>query len=716
MNCPSFVSRPLRFLAHGILVTSIAVSANEATAQSVTLDFRFDGQTGNAATTKVILPGAAGQTFTIDLWATIAGDATHTNTANFGIKNVALQGFSSIVSGGGAFSGGATIGYVTGSVIGHDNFAGHVNQPGVADTGTTTNGTSVTLTPDGILDFGKNNTLSNENASLTTGYELGGSFGQAGGAPGTWQFEVLQFKFTTGTASLTSGAITKFFPTLPNNTTQVNYTIDGTNAVTPATWTVGSPVTFIVNAIGSASWNQNANGNYSDLPNWDPNQIPNGAGLVATFGNGTTNAVSLPNITVTVDAALTVGKLIFSNTNGTSYTLGNDGVAGHTITLDNGGAGAQVNSQNGNNWIFSGLVLNDNATFNVSTGSSVLVSLGNISETGGSRNVTKTGGGTLTIDMPSAYTGTTTASAGTLVTTPTGTISTGPLVVSSSGGVNSLVSLNNNQSVSSLSGTISGAGTATVSVAGGNTLTVAQSSNTTFAGNFALTGSGAMLAKTGAGTLETGGGPALATGSVINVSGGTLRFNVASGAAAISSGVTANVSSNATLELAGSVSALSSSGSPANRVDIANNSTAAAGVFVTGSSQQVGSITGSGTTSVATGGALTADNIIQGALVIGGSSTIPATATINTSNASGNPTALGSASVLAASGLGSSDANLGATGLIAGGVSLPEAGGFSAFGAAGSGSSAAVPEPGTVLLSILAAVICFTAYRKALVR
>ena len=81
------------------------------------------------------------------------------------------------------------------------------------------------------------------------------------------------------------------------------------------------------------------------------------------------------------------------------------------------------------------------------------------------------------------------------MTTATGTLSAGPLVVNAASGVNSLVSLNNNQSVSSLSGAVSGSGLATVSVAAGTTLSVAQSGNTTFDGNLSLTGGAAALVK-----------------------------------------------------------------------------------------------------------------------------------------------------------------------------------------------------------------------------
>ncbi len=391
---------------------------------------------------------------------------------------------------------------------------------------------------------------------------------------------------------------------------------------------------LVSNPTGSATWNFNGNGNYSDVSKWDLNQIPNGAGLTATFGNGNSNSVNRLSVSVTVDDAYAVGTLTFNNTNGANYILSSDGVAGHTLTLNNNGSGANVNVTAGSQSIFSGLTLADATTFNIASGSSLLLSIGNVGEFGGGRSLIKAGGGTLTIDVPSGYTGVTTVAAGALQTTPTGTIGIGPLAVNTAGGVNTLLSLNNDQTVSSLAGTVAGSGKARVSVASGTTLTVAQSGTTMFAGTLALSGAAASLSKSGYGALELDGAPAFAAGSAILVNGGTLRFNVASGAATVGAGVMATVSGGATLELAGAVSGLAAG---LNRVNIANTSNAAAGLLVSGTHQQVGGIDGSGTTQVNAGSDLTANHIIQTALVIGGTINNPGLVTIDASDASGNP-------------------------------------------------------------------------------
>jgi autotransporter-associated beta strand protein len=476
---------------------------------------------------------------------------------------------------------------------------------------------------------------------------------------------------------------------------------------------LGSELDLIVsNPTGSAAWNFNGNGKYSDVTKWDLNQIPNGAGLTATFGNGSSNAVNLPGVTVTVDDADAVGTLAFSNTNGTNFTLGNDGVAGHGLTLNNDGNGASVNVSSGNHSIFSNLTLADAATFNIASTCSLLLSVGTFGESGGSRSLTKTGAGTLTIDLASSLTGTTTVAAGMLQTTPTGTISAGPLIVSTAGGVNSTLSLNNDQTVSSLSGTAVGGGTARVSVAGGTTFTVAQSGNTTFAGSVALSGSAATLIKSGPGTLEVDGPPTFSAGSLLTISGGFLKFNIVSGSAVISNGVTATVSNSATLELAGSVSSLSSA---ANRVNIANNSTATSGLLVSGANQQVGFIDGSGTTQVNAGSDLTASHIIQSALVIGGTSNSHGVVTIDASDASGNPLASGGGLSLGSTLAPSDSFGYGATSSssLAGMGDSTTAIELSSGASAGGGVVSAVPEPSTlVLVSLGLSALGSRAFRR----
>ena len=240
-------------------------------------------------------------------------------------------------------------------------------------------------------------------------------------------------------------------------------------------------------------------------------------------------------------------------------------------------------------------------------------------------------GGTLTLSGKNVFGGGTTVDSGTLNTTVSGSLGPGPLAIGADSGVTSAVNLGNSQTVSSLTGVISGNGVATLSVGSGTTLTDDQSfGDTNFQGTLINSGT---FAKSGISLLEINSAPTLNANSAIAINGGKLRFNYLSfGIPMIGTGVTATVASGASLELAGSYSALSSG---VNRVNIMNNSSPA-GLLVSGTQQHVGNIDGNGSTQINIGGALTANHIIQSALVIGGTTNNPGLVTIDASDASGN--------------------------------------------------------------------------------
>jgi hypothetical protein len=209
-------------------------TAEFAFAQKIVVDFRFDGQSGAAATTQTLLPGSAGQSYTIDVFATVVGDAAHADPSVYGLKNIKYRGFSDVVAGGGAFATGAGIGY-TGSFAGVGAFTGsNTTAPKSADTGSTTDGGSVTLTADGIIDFGQNTLLSNASQSIPNFTPTG--------ATGV---EIAQFVFHTGQVTTTAGARTQFSPVIPNTTSASNYTQDGSTPIIGGI-TIGSPLTFTV--------------------------------------------------------------------------------------------------------------------------------------------------------------------------------------------------------------------------------------------------------------------------------------------------------------------------------------------------------------------------------------------------------------------------------------------------------------------------------------
>jgi autotransporter-associated beta strand protein len=400
-------------------------------------------------------------------------------------------------------------------------------------------------------------------------------------------------------------------------------------------WTLASAKFNTLSTVGSGSWNFNGDGNYGGNVGFDP-IIPSGPGSVAQFGDGTTNTVNNPTIHVTIDGAYTLGSLVFNPTNGAGYALVGDNSPGHGLVLDSGvGQGASVIVTSGNHSISTNLTLADvgGLTVNIAQGSSLVVS-GPLNESGGSRAVTVTGGGTLSLASANSYSGGTTVNGATLQTTASGALGGGPLSISGQPAAGATVVVGGSESVSGLSGTTAPNGPTVLYIGPGARLNVQQDTNTTFQGTLVTSGT---FSKSGAGTLEIAGPGVMILGGPVTVSdSGSLRLTTAGGTM-VASGVVAQVNGSATLELAGSVSNLSSAMGPPIRAAVVNNSASAAGLLVSGSNQHVGGIDGSGIVVVTDGGDLTADHIIQTSLVIGGTLTNPAKVTIDASDASGRP-------------------------------------------------------------------------------
>ena len=282
-------------------------------------------------------------------------------------------------------------------------------------------------------------------------------------------------------------------------------------------------VDLVVTGSNSASWNFNGDGLYSETAKWDPTVLPGGAGSTITFGNGTTNAVNVPTATVTVDAAYTAGNLVFSNTNGAAYILASGGT-GTGITLSNSGNGSTISVAAGvtaQQQIQANLTLGENVTFNLAGGTSLLVTGGSISDNGGGRSLTLSGGGTLTIDSASAYSGTTTIGAGTLRIGnggTTGSLGTGNVVD------NATLSFNRSNALA-FTQVISGTGGLSQDGAGTTTL----SGLNTFSGNIVVN-AGTLLAQTAAaqnaGTQEALGDATVAGRTITVNSGATLTFGI----------------------------------------------------------------------------------------------------------------------------------------------------------------------------------------------
>src|SRR5688500_3586843 len=79
-------------------------------------------------------------------------------------------------------------------------------------------------------------------------------------------------------------------------------------------------------AQADSTWTTTGGGNWGTATNW-AGGVPNGSGVRATFGG----AIIAPSVINQNVAGLTLGAMIFNNTNG--YTIGGTG-ASNTITID----------------------------------------------------------------------------------------------------------------------------------------------------------------------------------------------------------------------------------------------------------------------------------------------------------------------------------------------------------------------------------------------
>jgi hypothetical protein len=234
-------------------VTVVAPSSTRA--QSLTLSFRFDDGTANPAanyaalaTSKTITPANSGQTYTIDIFATVTG-TSGTLQSRIGLQSIEYRGLLSSVNKS-AFSTGSGVGQ-TGTVGAQYTDAGSMNPPyalggsgpwaffnslnttngtgwagsssgTIGDFGTTSNGADVVAATSGVIGFGGRNEASSTTAlafvSDGTGYLSSNASDVAAanvaGANST-TFDLAQFQFKIGTVSSTAGTKTTFLPALP---------------------------------------------------------------------------------------------------------------------------------------------------------------------------------------------------------------------------------------------------------------------------------------------------------------------------------------------------------------------------------------------------------------------------------------------------------------------------------------------------------------------
>lgn len=423
--------------------------------------------TGQAISTDITGAALTGVTFSTSGWAGFlgAGDQVGYNAA--GVGNYTGTSFSDLSFNDGMFGGGTDVVTIAGlddaleyelvivsNMFANANFGATVTEPNSGATGAYT-GTS-------IINGG---TTSAPNPPLTpftlTGLQTDGSGNL-----------VIQF---TNNPIIISALTVK--------------------AVTPV-------------VVNDATWQTDANGNWSDSANWSPG-VPNAVRAVATFDS--TLPLTGP-LTATLDAATILSELNFDSSESILIAGGN------TLTLDSSGA-AEVTASAGSHDISAAVSMSSPLNVDLASGTSLNVS-GALS---GARTVTNIGDGSLSLtgDL-SGFTGGITASSGFVSTTA--------------------LSAGTNGDIIAEGGNISiGAGsTATVSRLNSKNGADLSISGTVTLGDNASFGVGAGLQGT--------------TGSVTVNTGGVLNVGAASGYTAIGGGDLAGETSqsgNGTLTIAG---------------------------------------------------------------------------------------------------------------------------------------------------------------------
>jgi hypothetical protein len=216
----------------------MVVFCNRAAQASFVVDFEFDPSDAgfSAATPNVLnlVPGQASATYHIDIFGTAFGDSPQP-PSNFQLQQISMRAFD---DGGNAFSTGAGIGPAAGSFTPTPTFAvPGFAQPNVSDMGkTTTSGATVTAGADGILDFGDTTP-----AQKLTFFASPPAAGSGSGSVMSFTWLLGTFDFSVGTAGLSPGSTTRFWPTIlaagQGSATAAQYTTTG-GAIT------GGPVTL----------------------------------------------------------------------------------------------------------------------------------------------------------------------------------------------------------------------------------------------------------------------------------------------------------------------------------------------------------------------------------------------------------------------------------------------------------------------------------------
>lgn len=195
--------------------------------------------------------------------------------------------------------------------------------------------------------------------------------------------------------------------------------VAGTNYISIEGVGVGDPLTTGYSDYGSQGnytlaltlpppwqWSPTAGGNFSwtNALNWLSGAIPNAANATAKVNN---NIVG--NQTLSLNAPITVGRLVIGDANAShGFTIQSGG--GSLIFDVTSGSAEILKTQGTNDVISANLVLLDDLVVSNSSARRLTIS----GAIGGSRGLTKTGSGAVTLAGSNSYSGNTTLNAGTL--------------------------------------------------------------------------------------------------------------------------------------------------------------------------------------------------------------------------------------------------------------------------------------------------------------
>ena len=457
---------------------------------------------------------------------TFSNTNTYIGTTTVSAGNLALGASGSTGSGAVNVSSGAVLsgaGTAGGTVtVG----AGSILAPGINTNPSGTFGAAGTLTVGSLnlssatstLDFdlisGSTTATSSQNDKVIVQGPLtitGGQFNLSGTGATTGGGVVYDL---FGYGSLTNTFVPGAFSVASGGIGGLTYTF-GNDAVNKFI-----TLTITGNAAPIFTWNVDANGNWSNAANWNPNTgIPHNPGDEAIFGS----AILAPR-TVTLDGSESVGILIFNNAN--AYTIA---PGAGSLIIDNGAGTTNITDTNGSHFITAPVTLNSSTIATVTNGGDTLTISGNINGAGG---LSKSGPGILALSGNNSYG----PAAGTVGTTlSTGTLQVGSNTALGAGDLSAATAtLQSNAAGLTLANNmvISNGATETVDT-NGNTLTLT--------GVLSDITSGGSLTKIGLGTLALTNADTFAGPTTITA--GTLQL----GAGGALGSLSGNIVDNATL-------------------------------------------------------------------------------------------------------------------------------------------------------------------------